>query len=149
MPIAERQGIYAGTKVYGRNVIVAGFVRRGPVEGVVISVFASGALASVRFSLPATPMVCAACGSSAHLSMNGATGEIECMRSHCGHSHGFEDHLVASCPIEKLEVVPNDAEIARRNEWREKLKLRRREVEWANNALKDVLEEGRKNGWKE
>ena len=149
MPTAERPKIGTGSNVLGRNIVIEGVVLKGPVRGVVTSVFASGALASVRFRIPARPMVCAECGSHAHLSVNGATGEIVCMRSHCGHGHGFEEYIIPSLTMEKLEALPSDAELARMAEWREKVKLRKRELEWAQNALKDTLAEGERWGWTE
>lgn len=49
---------------------------------------------AVRFRIPHQPAernVCDRCGFPGMLSKNGATGEIVCMRSGCGHDHGFEE----------------------------------------------------------
>jgi len=50
--------------------------------------------AVVHFRIPRQPKergVCDYCRFPGLLSMNGATGEIVCMRSGCGHEHGFEE----------------------------------------------------------
>lgn len=47
--------------------------------------------ATVRFKVPNTPTECEECGSSSDFSVNGATGEIVCMRTGCGHGHGFRE----------------------------------------------------------
>lgn len=47
-------------------------------------------IATVSFRLPVQPEECEKCGRFMSLSRNAATGEIECMAMHCGHSHGFE-----------------------------------------------------------
>ena len=60
--------------------------------------------ASVHFKIPHLPSqrsVCDRCGAYGLLSKNGATGEIVCMRSGCGHSHGFEE-WDSTFPLDKL-----------------------------------------------
>src|SRR3989344_3463049 len=50
--------------------------------------------ATVHFQQPRTEKerhICDSCGWPGLLSINGGTGEIECMRSGCGHGHGFRE----------------------------------------------------------
>ena len=50
---------------------------------------------SVEYQLPRQPKedgLCDHC-SSISLSMNGATGEIVCMSTGCGHEHGFDEKV--------------------------------------------------------
>jgi len=50
-----------------------------------------GDKAVVHFREPRQPEVCEECGIGIMLSVNASTGEIECLRSGCGHKHGFEE----------------------------------------------------------
>jgi hypothetical protein len=54
----------------------------------------NGKIAKIRFKIPNRPRVCKACGGEYELSMNGGTGEIECMRTGCGYRHGFKSMLI-------------------------------------------------------
>lgn len=49
------------------------------------------------------PKVCAKCGSSVSLSRDGVSGKIVCMRTGCGHEHGFkeweEEHLISELTL--------------------------------------------------
>ena len=59
----------------------------------------NGDTAVVYFRIPRDPKkgTCEGCRWPGLLSMNGSTGEIECMRSGCGHSHGWE---------KRYEIIP-------------------------------------------
>ncbi|MBI2030734.1 hypothetical protein HYT05_03860 [Candidatus Kaiserbacteria bacterium] len=70
---------------------IVALTETGEVTGV------EGTEARVHFKDPRRPKVCEACGWPFSLSQNMGTGEIECMRSGCGHGHGFE---------ERDEVIP-------------------------------------------
>jgi hypothetical protein len=48
-------------------------------------------MALVHFRMPRLPRVCGSCGMASGLSVNGDTGEVVCMRSGCGHEHGFDE----------------------------------------------------------
>lgn len=51
----------------------------------------------VLFKTPRQTDFCEQCGSQFNLSRNGGTGEVVCMRTGCGHEHGFvEKTLVVS-----------------------------------------------------
>lgn len=55
----------------------------------------SGGRALVRFREPRQPEqsgCCDSCHFPGMLSQNAGTGEISCMRSGCGHEHGFDEH---------------------------------------------------------
>jgi hypothetical protein len=58
--------------------------------------------ATVCFRVPNTPHVCEECESPLELSVNGATGEIVCMRTGCGHGHGFSPCEI-DVPLSKIE----------------------------------------------
>lgn len=66
-----------------------------PVYGKIVEL--QGEKAVVNFKIPRQPKTCSGCGWPFNLSINGNTGEIECMRSGCGHRHGFED---------RTEIIP-------------------------------------------
>lgn len=57
--------------------------------------------AEVKLRSPKLVRYCVACGAVASLSQNAATGEVVCMRSGCGHEHGF-DTLVEEFEITQL-----------------------------------------------
>ncbi len=48
--------------------------------------------AVVLFKIPRETSVCMKCYSYAMLSRDCCSGEIVCMRSGCGHGHGFDEH---------------------------------------------------------
>lgn len=54
----------------------------------------SDAVATVKFKIPNQPNYCSDCGSPAHLSVNGGTGEVICMKSGCGYNHGFKEKVM-------------------------------------------------------
>jgi hypothetical protein len=59
--------------------------------------------AEVRLRRPKQVRSCASCGAVASLSENASTGEIVCMRSGCGHEHGF-DTIVDEFALEQLAM---------------------------------------------
>ncbi|KKU50743.1 MAG: hypothetical protein A2633_01920 [Candidatus Sungbacteria bacterium RIFCSPHIGHO2_01_FULL_47_32] len=78
--------------------------------------------ALVHFKLTREPKqynVCDSCGWPGFLSESGNTGEIECMKSGCGHGHGFEEreelislekliNMTALKEKEKMNVILKD-----------------------------------------
>lgn len=64
----------------------------------------------VGFKEPHQPQSCGACGSPFALSVNAGTGEIVCMRSGCGHEHGYRhwDEVVDVSDV--LENITNQRE---------------------------------------
>lgn len=73
--------------------------------------------ARVLFKKPQEVKVCAACGSWFNLSKNGATGEITCMKSGCGHDHGFteESHVVPLSHLKNISLQVFEASKKRYN----------------------------------
>jgi hypothetical protein len=59
--------------------------------------------AEVRLRRPRSVRFCEACGAVASLSENATTGEIVCMKSGCGHEHGF-DTIVDEFALEQLAM---------------------------------------------
>jgi hypothetical protein len=59
--------------------------------------------AVVAFRVPNTPDRCEKYGRMSGLSVNGGTGEVECMASSCGHEHGFRTATV-SLPLSSLKT---------------------------------------------
>lgn len=73
-----------------------------PVYGKVIDL--TETKAKVVFRIPRREKkkgFCDACGSPAHLSINGETGELVCLVTGCGHEYGFEKKT-RTIPLEKL-----------------------------------------------
>ena len=65
---------------------------------------------TVHFKEPRYPKkcgICDACHWPGYLSMNAGTGEMVCMRSGCGHEHGFEerDEIIS---ISKLRNISEE-----------------------------------------
>jgi ribosomal protein S27E len=65
-----------------------------------------GTEVTVSFREANLPTVCARCGNFSQLSVNGGTGEIECLASGCGHEHGFKE-WEEKHPISKLTLAPD------------------------------------------
>ena len=85
--------------------------------------------AIIIFWIPREPKernACDECG-SATLSVNGSTGEIVCMRSGCGHEHGFKSRE----EVISLDLLVN---ITTKRQEEKKAAFRKR--------LNDLLEEG-------
>ncbi len=71
------------------------------VIGQIMEIFPAN-FATVRLATPVEPTECAGCGAPPFsLSVNGATGEVVCTRSGCGHEHGFITTNV-KLPLSKL-----------------------------------------------
>lgn len=77
-----------------------------------------GASAVVHFKVPRVPKrhgVCDRCNFPGMLSRNGGSGEIECMRSGCGHEHGF-DHRDEIIELTKLKNITTKRRDEKRKE---------------------------------
>lgn len=147
MSTKETPRLTPGTEIVVQMIIIKGVRYHGPKKGILKSI--DGENTVVEFRVPVNPYVCASCGSHSGLSRNGATGQVTCMRSGCGHDHGFELVEVDFLKLSSLVPAGEYARLVRETEWQEKVKLRRREVDWAQNALNELLKEGKQNGWKE
>ncbi len=147
MSTQEKTPLTPGMGVVAQNVLIKNMKFQGPIRGTLKSI--KGEETVVEFRIPVRPFVCADCGSPAHLSMNGASGTVVCLRSGCGHDHGFETVSVDYIAASALMTAEEYGRLVLQGEWQEKVKTRRMECEWANNALAEILEEGKKNGWRE
>lgn len=79
--------------------------------------------ALVHFRTPRQPKerrICDKCGLSGGLSRNGGTGEITCMRTGCGHDHGFDEHD-EELPLDQLVNITAQSYDRRKNKFREEL----------------------------
>ena len=103
-------------------------------------------LVTVESKVPIIPASCIKCGWPGFLSLHANTGEIECLRSGCGHGQGFEK-VLTNVPVEKLELYADYCDRKKKEEWLEKRKQSKRELENVESAHRLVLDEGRKNGW--
>jgi len=78
------------------------------VYGVVKSI--EGEKVTLSFTEANHPEACEKCGSSVNLSVNGGSGEVECLRTGCGHRHGFkeweEDHLISELTLAPEKFQP-------------------------------------------
>jgi len=63
----------------------------GIIQPGILLEWTSSEEAKIRFKKPNKPDVCSDCGSPT-LSTNLFSGEVSCMRSGCGHKHGFEEY---------------------------------------------------------
>ena len=79
--------------------------------------------ALVHFKMPRDAKLhgfCDGCGRPGALSVNGGTGEIECMHTGCGHCHGFSesDEII---PLSQLVNITTKKMISKKIEFREQL----------------------------
>ena len=99
--------------VKGRNLTFGGRVKAFLPKNEVV----------VHFKTPRQPKkrnFCDDCGMHGTLSMNGDSGEVVCMRTGCGHEHGFEERD----EVIKTELLVNISE----KRWSEKRDEFRRKV---------------------
>lgn len=82
--------------------------------------------AVVRLKEANQPDTCKECGWPGSLSMNGGTGEIVCMRTGCGHKHGFRewDELI---PVANLINVTEARKRAEVNKWLSEIRTQLRD----------------------
>jgi hypothetical protein len=88
-----------GTTVRPKNAIKFSNKLTSTREGTIVEI--RGDIASVKFTVPRTPDKCDKCGFLGILSVNHSSGQVECLRSGCGHEHGFEE-VTKEIPLDQL-----------------------------------------------
>lgn len=79
--------------------------------------------AQVKFRTPKQPKkrnICDSCGFPHMLSQNGGTGEITCMRSGCGHDHGFDERTELVDYFKLINITAQRTK-ERRGQWTARL----------------------------
>jgi len=102
--------------------------------------------ADVKFNIPVTPDKCARCGWPGLLSMNMTFGEVECMRSGCGHLHGFHD-VTIKVPLRNLEPLEIFVAKQQKAAWLKELEEKQTSTSSAQNDLEAHMALGREKGW--
>jgi hypothetical protein len=75
-------------------------------EGCIVSINQANETAKVEYLLPKRPVSCEGCGApSFSLSRDMTTGRVVCLRTGCGHDHGYDEPYVGTVSLAQLVAV--------------------------------------------